>query len=79
MSDMICYSCSKQRAELFAKKSSLIAGVTLLMCQSCIDQKFEPRWTIILNARKNGAESVREYIIKKRYVGSEIKATELIV
>lgn len=79
MSDMICYSCSKQRAELFARKSNLILGVTLLMCQSCIDQKFEPRWTIILSARKNGAESVRDYIIKHRYIGEEIRATELIV
>jgi len=79
MSDMTCYSCSKQRAELFARKSSLILGVTLLMCQSCIDQKFEPRWTIILNARKNGADSVRDYIVKKKYVGKEIMATELIV
>lgn len=79
MNEMICYSCSKQRAELFAKKSNLIAGVTLLICQSCIDQKFEPRWTIILYARKNGADSVRDYIVKRKYVGEEIKATELIV
>ena len=79
MTEMICYSCSKQRAELFARKSSLISGVTLLICQSCIDQKFEPRWTIILSARKNGADSVRDYIVKRKYIGQEILATELIV
>jgi hypothetical protein len=49
------------------------------MCQTCVDSKFEPRWTIILSARKNGPEFVRDFIVKRRYVGEEIKATELIV
>lgn len=79
MNSLICYSCSKQRAELFARKSALISGVNLLMCQSCIDNKFEPRWTIILSARKFGADHVRDYIVKRRYVGREISANELIV
>jgi len=79
MNDVSCYSCNKQKANLNVKRSVLIPGVTLLMCQTCVDSKFEPRWTIILSARKNGPEFVRDFIVKRRYVGEEIKATELIV
>jgi len=79
MNDMLCYSCSKPKANLSIKKSTLITGVNLLMCQSCIDSKFEPRWTIILSGRKNGPEHVRDFIIRHRYIGKEITANELIV
>jgi hypothetical protein len=75
---MLCYSCGKQKNELQPKKSDIMDGVTLFMCQLCIDSKFEPRWVIILCGRQNGAESVRDYIIKRRYVGRTIDAEELI-
>jgi hypothetical protein len=75
---MLCYSCGKQKNELQPKRSSIIAGINLFMCQTCIDSKFEPRWVIILCGRQNGAESVRDYIIKHRYVGKTIAAEELI-
>lgn len=78
MTEMICYSCSKPKNQLSARKSSLLPGVNLLLCQSCIDNKLEPRWTIILSARRNGPDSVRDFIIKRRYIGNEIIATELI-
>ena len=55
-----------------------MVGVQLLMCQSCIDAKFEPRWVIILAGRQNGPETVREYVIKHLYVGKPIMAEELI-
>jgi hypothetical protein len=48
------------------------------MCQSCIDLKYEPRWVIILAGRQNGADSVREYVIKNLYIGRKITAEELI-
>ena len=75
---MQCFSCGKQKNELQPKKSDIINGVTLLMCQTCVDSKFEPRWVIILGGRQNGVEYVREYIIKRRYVGRVIDAEELI-
>jgi hypothetical protein len=75
---MQCYSCGKQKNELHPRKSDIIVGVALFMCQTCIDSKFEPRWVIILAGRQNGAESVRDYIIKRRYVGETISAEELI-
>lgn len=79
MNDMICYSCSKPKANLTLRKSSLLSGVNLLLCQSCVNDKLEPRWTIILSGRKYGPEHVREFIIRHRYIGREITATELIV
>jgi hypothetical protein len=51
----------------------------LLLCQSCSDSKFEPRWTIILAGRQNGSDYVKEFIIKRKYVGIEISASELLV
>ena len=53
-------------------------GVMLYLCQLCIDNRYEPRWVIILGGRQNGAESVRDYILKRRYVGNPISAEELI-
>jgi hypothetical protein len=75
---MLCFSCGKQKNELQPKKSAIIDGVTLFMCQTCIDSKFEPRWVIILAGRQNGAEFVRDYIVKRRYIGRTIDAEELI-
>ena len=49
------------------------------MCESCISAKFEPRWAIILAGRQHGSDSVKEYIVKRRYEGAEISASELLV
>lgn len=75
---MLCYSCGKSKNDLQPKKSELLSGQQLFLCQSCIDAKYEPRWVIILYGRQNGAESVREYVLKKLYVGKPITAEELI-
>ena len=75
---MLCYSCGKQKAELSLRKSSLLPGVNLMMCNTCVESKFEPRWVIILAGRQNGTQSVREYIVKRRYIGNDILGSELI-
>ena len=75
---MKCYSCQKSKNELHPKKSEILDGVVALMCQTCIDAKYEPRWIIVLGGRQKGADSVRDYIIKRRYIGNEILANELI-
>lgn len=49
------------------------------MCQTCIDSKFEPRWVVILAGRANGHEYVKEFVQKKKYIGLEITASELLV
>lgn len=75
---MLCYSCGQPKSELTPKKSSLLSGMNLLLCKKCIESKYEPRWIIILAGRKFGPETVREYVIRHRYVGKEIAASELI-
>ena len=76
---MECQSCGKQKNSVTIKKSALIPGVNLYMCNSCIENKYEPRWTIILAARQKNPSVVRDYIIKRRYVGKDISGSELIV
>ena len=48
--------------EIHPKKSELLDGVVSLMCQSCIDAKYEPRWVIVLAVRSKGASYVRDAI-----------------
>ena len=78
MEKILCYSCNKTKAKLDVKKSTLLP-INLLMCESCINSKFEPRWVVILAGGSNGAEHVREIVLKKRYIGNEISASELLV
>lgn len=75
---MLCYSCGKQKNELQPRKSVILDGIQLFMCQSCIELKHEPRWVIILAGRQKGPEVVREYVIKRLYTGKPISAEELI-
>jgi hypothetical protein len=78
MEKILCYCCNKTKNKLSLKKSVLIP-INLFMCETCISSKFEPRWVIILAGRQLGSESVKEFIVKKRYIGSEITASELLV
>jgi hypothetical protein len=76
---MKCSSCNKSKAELHYKNSELLPGVKNLMCQSCIDLKFEPRHMIIIASRSYGADKVRDFIVKRRYIGDEITGLEMMV
>jgi len=78
MEKILCYSCNKTKNKLNAKKSSLLP-INLLMCETCINEKFEPRWVIILAGRQYGSESVKDFVLKKKYVGQDIAASELLV
>jgi hypothetical protein len=75
---VLCYSCNKTKNKLNVRKSILIP-INLLMCETCISNKFEPRWVIILAGRQSGSDCVKEFIIKRRYIGNEISASELLV
>lgn len=78
MDKVLCYSCNKSKNQLSVKKSSLIS-INLLLCETCISSRFEPRWVVILAGRQYGADSVKDVIVKKRYLGKEISASELLV
>jgi len=79
LSGLTCQSCSQQKADLSAHKSTLYKDMTLWMCKSCISQKFEPRWIVVLYGRQNGFSSVVHLLApKQRYVGAPIAAADLI-
>lgn len=76
---MLCYSCNKQKNQLNPVDSKIIKGTTLFMCITCIEGGFEPKWAVIMGGRQFGFEYVKDYITKRKYVGQEILANELIV
>ncbi len=75
---IFCYSCNKTKNKLNLKKSTLLP-INLFLCQTCIDDKLEPRWVVLIAGRQNGHESVKDFIQKKKYIGSEITASELLI
>lgn len=78
MEKILCYSCNKSKNKLNLKRSSLLP-INLLMCETCITTKLEPRWVVILAGRQNGADVVKDHVLKKRYIGNDISASELLV
>jgi hypothetical protein len=78
MEKILCYSCNKSKNQLNARKSTLIP-INLLMCETCVTSKFEPRWVIILAGRQFGSDHVKEFVVKRRYIGDPILADELLV
>lgn len=78
MEKVLCYSCKKSKNKLNLKRSNLFP-INLLMCETCIDKKVEPRWIIILAGRQLGSDAVKDYILKRRYEGAEISASELLI
>lgn len=78
MEKILCYSCNKTKNKLNAKRSTLLP-INLLMCETCVNSKLEPRWVIILAGRQNGMDSVKDFVIKKKYIGNDISASELII
>jgi hypothetical protein len=78
MDKILCYCCNKTKNKLNAKKS-LLMPINLLMCETCISSKLEPRWVIILAGRQYGIDHVKDFVVKHKYVGNEITASELII
>lgn len=74
---MVCSSCGKQRAELHPRKSRLMKGMTLYLCNDCDREKMEPRFVIILVGRSGETEKIVPYIKNHRYHGEPILAKEL--
>jgi len=78
MEKILCYSCGKSKNKLDVKKSVLLP-INLLVCETCISSRLEPRWVVILAGRSSGPDYVKEFIIKRRYIGNEITASELLI
>lgn len=78
MEKILCYSCNKSKNKLNVKKSTVLP-INLFMCETCITSKYEPRWVVIIAGRQFGPDSVRDFVLKRRYVGEEITASELLI
>lgn len=50
----------------------------MFLCNNCFDNKLEPRWAVILIARRDGIGAVRDYIRTHRYSGEKIRAEEIL-
>lgn len=77
--ELVCQSCGEQKMSLRKIKSSLIKTMELIMCNTCITHKYEPRYIVILAARTVGLEDgVRKVISDRRYLGNEIPASDIL-
>lgn len=52
---------------------------TLWLCETCIKNKMEPRWIVMIVGRDpdRGIEDIKDYIRPKRYYGAPILVEEL--
>lgn len=78
--DLKCTVCKRHRANLRARKSKLMPGMSMFLCNECFDAKREPRFAVIMVARdpQQGLAVVRDYIRNHRYYGEKIRAEELV-
>ncbi len=77
-----CVVCNKQRdpGQIHKGQSKLLPSAdNFFICDTCVEQKKEPRSFIIIVARTKGFKAVAEYIKFHRYEGETITATEIIV
>jgi len=78
VSNFLCSCCNHQRAELSPVESNLFNQQTLLMCNTCIDARHQPRWLIIIAARSTGMNNkITRLIRDQKYCGKEITGKEL--
>lgn len=76
---MICSVCQENRHEVHARKSRLMPGAKLFLCNECLAAKREPRHIIVIVGRgPDGWNIVKDYIKNRRYVGREISTHELV-
>jgi hypothetical protein len=50
----------------------------MFVCNDCFENKYEPRWLVIITAQEDGVSAVQDFLINKKYIGNEIPAVDLI-
>lgn len=73
---MVCQSCRIQKSRVHAVESSLIPGMSLVLCTECRNKDFEPRHVIII-ASASGRD-VKKHIVDRLYHGEDLTAQEVI-
>lgn len=73
-----CQCCDKQKDSLQRSVSSLIPGVTITMCKTCLSQKHEPKFYVILAFHAGNNEAAKQFVKNNRYCGNEITAKQIV-
>jgi hypothetical protein len=77
--ELLCQSCGEQKMTLQRAKSSLIKGMELTMCATCIENKYEPRFIVILATRSYGMnDTIKKVINDRKYLGDVIAASDIL-
>lgn len=76
--DLECTVCRRQKYTLRPRKSKLMPNMNMFLCNECFEAKREPRFLVIMVARRDGPSAVRDYIRNHRYFGDKIRAEELV-
>lgn len=71
-SESICSSCRKPKYQLKAKASRLKPDTMLYLCETCLKQRLEPRWIVMMVGRDQGFDAIKDYIKPQRYLGEPI-------
>lgn len=72
---MICPACKKD-AELYPAEFSMIPGWRGFKCQTCIDNKIEPRFSVVLASLTQQDSPYLEAIMNYSYKGDPITVAE---
>jgi hypothetical protein len=75
--DTQCMVCRRPRHTLRPRKSKLKPNTILLLCNECFEAGREPRYLVVLMARKDGVAAVRDYIRGHKYYGDKILLEEI--
>lgn len=72
-----CTSCDKPKAHLKQRKSKVLPGAMMYVCQDCIENKREPRAFVVIAGRQLGANHISYWVKPQRYLGEPITLREL--
>lgn len=72
-----CAVCAKNKHQL-RRRISKLNGQQMFVCNSCFDNKYEPRWLVIITGQQDGIQAVQDYLLNHKYVGDEIPAADLV-
>ena len=76
--ELTCTVCRRHKFQLRPRKSKLMPNMPMFLCNECFEAKREPRFAVILVARRDGVAAVKDYIRNHKYYGDKIKAEELV-
>lgn len=73
-----CAVCAKNKFQL-RRRISKLSGQQMFVCNDCFENKYEPRWLIIIVGQEEGGmEKIADYLLHHKYVGEEIPAADLV-